>query len=186
VKDGIVVRHVDHLPVGEDERQALHERHPLVPAVEVVDHQEPAAQQVLAQPRRLLGRQRPPPHLDRVEPRVVEELVVHDADRALEGARVDGREATHALQEVLVGRRPVDPRRAAPAATAPTPTVAVVQQPHERILRGLGGVGGKLDGHFVGLTLPVLGETGGTEQKKTRNEDARALSPSHAGTPFVF
>ena len=44
---------------------------------EVIDHQEAAAQEILAQPRRLAVVKIPAADLDGVDPRIVEQLLVH-------------------------------------------------------------------------------------------------------------
>ena len=84
-------------------------------AVEVVDHQEPAAQQVLAQLRGLLVGQVPLPDLDGIEPRPIEHVVaVLEIDGLLDGARVDDAQAADERCDVPVAARIVDgPARAA-------------------------------------------------------------------------
>ena len=68
VEDRVVVGNVDDLPVREDLLHGLDEDIPFVGAVEVVAHEEAAAQQVLAELGDLLLGQFPVADFDRVEP----------------------------------------------------------------------------------------------------------------------
>ena len=89
--------------------------------MEVVGHQEAAAQQVLAQARGFDVVQVPAADLDRVEPRIVEDRVVRDLEHASLLADLDAREPADAQREVilgvgLVGVQPPRPQRAAAAS----------------------------------------------------------------------
>ena len=66
---------------------------PFHAAVEIVDHQEAAAQQVVAQPRGFLVAEHPAADFDRVDPRVVEQLLVHDRQRLAFVRGIDPRQA---------------------------------------------------------------------------------------------
>ena len=107
---------------------------PFPGAVEVVDHQEAAAQQILAQLGRLCVRQIPVADLDGVQPWPIEDIVaVVEIDGLLDRARVDrGQPADH-LGHVPVGARVVDrPAGAAVYATRCPSRSVRVHQTRER------------------------------------------------------
>ena len=109
-----------------------HEPGPFHAAVEIVDDQEAAAQQVVAQPRGFFVAEHPAADFDGVDPRVVEQALVHDRQRLAFVRGVDARQPLHALDQVLFGIRPVgEPAAAATGARAD----AGVGEPHEAEFR---------------------------------------------------
>src|SRR5262249_55634041 len=109
VEDLILVVDIDDLPVRKDLAQGLGEDLPFVAAVEVVTHEESAAQQELPEARDLRGRQFPVPDLDRIEPRIIEAvLVLVEVNGLLYGAGVDASQTANSLRQVAVGARIVN------------------------------------------------------------------------------
>ena len=78
---------IDDRPVGEDALHAFDEDFPFLRAVEVVAHEEAAAQKVFAEAADLRVGQLPVAHLDAVEPRPVVLVAFVEVDRLLDGAR---------------------------------------------------------------------------------------------------
>ena len=82
---------------------------PLVLAPEVVDHQEPAAIEILAQQCRFVVVEVPLADLDRIQPRIVEHAFVDEPDQAaavavdVDARAVDDREPADALHDVEFG-----------------------------------------------------------------------------------
>ena len=108
MEDRVVVGDVDDRPVGEHAPHAVDEDAPLDGAVKVVDHEKPAAQQVLAQLRRLRVREVPLADFDGIEPGPIEHVVaVVEVHGLLDGAGVDDREPPHERRDVPVAARVV-------------------------------------------------------------------------------
>ena len=61
--------------VRQNLAHAVHEVLPILRAMKVVHHQKTTLRQVVPQPLRLLVSERPPLHLNRVDPRIVEYLI---------------------------------------------------------------------------------------------------------------
>lgn len=97
IRDGAPWQHARH---------RLAKNLPLIRAPKIVHHQESAAQQVLAQPRRLGVTQIPPARLRRIHPRIIEQTVVGES-HVPRIARRDARQPLDALRKVIVGIRPV-------------------------------------------------------------------------------
>ena len=106
-----VEEHVEHRVLGaqlldgtqrKDAAHTAHEGLPLPAAVEIVEHDEASAQEVLADTLNLRIRQIPVPRLDHVKERVVEELRLVRVNVRLLGPRVDGGEPPQALQEMAL------------------------------------------------------------------------------------
>ena len=76
VKDGVFGIDFDNRPVGEDLAYAGFEERPLHRAVEIVAHEEAAAQQVFAHGGRLGVGQLPVTHFHAVEPRAIVNVAV--------------------------------------------------------------------------------------------------------------
>jgi len=76
VEDGFGVLEFHDRAVGEDLLHAVDEDRPFHGAVEIVAHEKPAAQQELAEFGDLGIGQLPVAHLDGIEPRIVEDVVV--------------------------------------------------------------------------------------------------------------
>ena len=133
----VVLGDLDDRPVREHALHRLDEALPLKRAVEIVDHQEAAAIEVLAQPRGLGLVEGPASDLDGVEPRVVEDRVVGHAQHARLLADVDACETAYAEMEVILRLGIID----GPAAVAvPEPVGAsgaavAIEHPHEVELR---------------------------------------------------
>ncbi len=116
---GIAVGDVDDRPVGQHFLHRVLERRPLVLAVEVVDHHEAAAPEVLAQPRglRAVRMPRAATGLLEDEPRIVEQRVVVERDGAAILRDLRARHSRERGQEMRFGERIIDrPPRIAPAA----------------------------------------------------------------------
>src|SRR5690606_11964832 len=117
----------DDLLVREHPTHRLYEDGPLVLAPEVVDHQEAPAVEVLAQLPGFGLVELPMADLHGIEPGVVEDPVIVEADQPAAGAvvvddlAVDPRETVDALHQVILGIGIVSsPCPAPPAAPAPT------------------------------------------------------------------
>ena len=109
VKDGVLVRDIHDGLIREDLVHGEDEDVPFVGGVEIVAHEEPPAQEELAEFSDLGIGQLPVTHLDCVEPRVIKDVVVQvQVDGLLDGARLDTGEATDGGGEVAVGSGIVD------------------------------------------------------------------------------
>ena len=98
-----VLSSLDDGPVGKDALHALFKDRPLAVAVEVIDHEEAAAEQMFAKELRLCVVPLPVSDLDGIEPGPVVVVAILDIDRLLDGADVDAGEAAHGGGEVAVG-----------------------------------------------------------------------------------
>ena len=120
LRDGLVGEHALHR-VDEDLPFAL--------APEVVDHQEAAAVEILAQDLRFALVEQPLADLDGVQPRIVEHAVVDELDQPAAVAvdvdlrDVDAREAADALHDMELGVGVVRRPRAAAAAVVAAPAI---------------------------------------------------------------
>src|SRR5207244_642278 len=74
--DRVFVRDVHHRPVRKDFFHGQEENVPFIGAVEIVAHEKAAAQEVLAELDNLCVGQLPVAHLDGIEPRIIEHVVV--------------------------------------------------------------------------------------------------------------
>ncbi len=115
MKHRVLDRDLDDRAVRKHAMHAFDEAGPFHAAVEIVDHQEPSAQQVVAQPRGFLVAEYPAADFDGVDPRVVEQMIVHDRQRLAFVRGIDPRQALHALDQVLLGIRPIGEPAAATA-----------------------------------------------------------------------
>ena len=82
---------------------------PLVRAMEIVAHEEPAPQQKIAQLGRLRICQIPVPHLDAVEPRpIVDFVAVVQIHRLFHRPRMNAGQTAHSLGKMAVRPRIID------------------------------------------------------------------------------
>src|SRR5262245_64094935 len=100
MKDGIVILELEDRPIGKNAPQASGEALPFRGAVEIVDHEETSAVQILADPPGLAVIQLPIANLDRIEPRTIVDFVAVDIDDLLDRARVDARVPANGLDEL--------------------------------------------------------------------------------------
>ena len=134
--------------VGEDLLHGVDEDFPLVGGVEIVAHEEAAAQQVLAEFGDLRIGEFPVADFDGVEPGVVEHVVVSvQIDGLLDAARADAGEAADGGGEVAVGARVVD--GPVGIAFAPVEAAAPTRLPVQ--IDAGGGVHEAREGPFAGL-----------------------------------
>jgi hypothetical protein len=90
MEDGVLIGDIDDGAVGEHFLHAVDEDFPLVGGVEIVAHEESAAQQEFAEFHDLLVGEFPVAHFDGVEPRVVEYVIVfQQIDGLLHAASVN-------------------------------------------------------------------------------------------------
>jgi hypothetical protein len=101
--DGIGCRDILDRPIGKDRPHSLEEDLPLELAVKVVDHEETAAQQVLAHSRCLGIAERPVSDLDCIQPGIVEQVVGIRADHVAVRVNVDARQPVDRLREMVLG-----------------------------------------------------------------------------------
>src|SRR5258706_11705912 len=106
VKDGIVVRNFHDGTIRKSLLDALLEYLPFHGSVEIVGHEETAAQQIIAQLFHLCVRRSPFAYLDGIKERPVVYLVfIVQIYALLDGARVNASQAPHGLGERPVGGR---------------------------------------------------------------------------------
>src|SRR4051794_38567874 len=103
----VPVVEIHHLAAGEDLADTLHEDVPLDGAVEIVDHQEASAQEVLAEFPGEIITQVPVPDFHSVEPGPVELFTILQVDRLFDAAGVYTREAAQGEHQVAVAARVV-------------------------------------------------------------------------------
>ena len=134
MKNRVVIRDLDNLPVGENHLHAFGEPAPFVGAPEIVEHKEAAAQQVLAQGRRLGGGQLPVPHFAGVDPGIVERVVaIVEVHGLLNRPHMNPAQPAQRLGKMPVGARIIlCPAR---AAFAPVARVAPETETRPRMLR---------------------------------------------------
>src|SRR5262245_44136861 len=103
----VVLRHLDHLAVGEEPLHLAREVVPVDRTVEVVEVGRAAAQQEFAQDRQVAVEHLQVPRLDEVDPGILEQarIVERHDDRILDLNRGRGLDAA---REVLLGRGGVD------------------------------------------------------------------------------
>lgn len=159
-------------PIREDRPHALEEKLPLVLAVKVVDHQETAAQQMLAHPARLRIAERPGADLDGVEPRVIEQVVGVRAHNVAVRVHVDARQPLDRLREVVLGAGIVG----GPAAASTE--AAAIREPHERPLLRLAGQW--LVGSGREAAKATLRECDRGQRAEQHNQGDQAHSSLHA------
>ena len=101
--------------VGQNAGHGVTEEFPLLGAPEVVDDEEAAAQQIFAEAGGLGIGEVPPAGLGGVDPGVIEEVLIGEAQMA-GVAGVEAGEALDAEGEVVIGGGPIDepPARARP------------------------------------------------------------------------
>ena len=163
VKDGVLVIDLDDGPVGKHPLHAGGEDLPLFGSVEIVAHEEAAAQQILPHGFDLCVGQVPVTHLDGVEPGPIVLVAFVQVDRLLHRPRMHPRQAPQRLREMAVrpriiggptgaplrpipgGEAAAEPAEAAEASAASAPVHAVHRRVHQA------GVGP------LGFLLPVLG-----------------------------
>ncbi len=114
MKGFVILRDVDNRAVRKDPVHRSLEGGPFERAVKIIDHQEPAAQQVIANSRRFLVVEVPVADLDRIDPREIVDIAVQrNQDAALVG-RVHRGQPVDSLEEMMLGLGPVSaPRLAA-------------------------------------------------------------------------
>src|SRR5262249_15319705 len=96
--------------------QAVHENLPFIRAMEVIAHEEAAAQQVFAEALHLFVGEGPVSDLDAVEPRPIVLIGFVEIDRLLHGADLNPREPSQNQREATVGAGIVhSPETPAPA-----------------------------------------------------------------------
>ena len=145
VEDGVGVLKFHDLAVGEDAVEALGEDVPLLIAVEIVAHEEAAAEEEFAEEGGLGIGEIPVADFDAVEPGPVVLEAFVEIDGLFDGAGVDAGEAAEGLGEVAVAagivHGPIDAAAAlgpiagaAEAATAEASAAAATTE-------GIGGVG---------------------------------------------
>ena len=106
VKDGVVVGDVDDGTVGEDHLHGFFEVGDLFGAVEVVGHEEAAAEKIVAQFFALRFGEAPLAYLNGVEPGpVVDFIAIVEVDGLLDGPGIDAGEAANGGGECAVGFR---------------------------------------------------------------------------------
>ena len=103
VEDGIAIGDLHDGAVGKDLFHAGDEDVPLVSAVEIVAHEEAAAEEVLAHGGGLGIGQIPVAHLDGVEPGPIVNVAVIEVKRLLDGAHVNAGEPAEGRGEMAVG-----------------------------------------------------------------------------------
>ena len=103
MQDGVVVGNLYDGPVGEDELHGVLEHLAFDAAVIIVGHEESAAQKELAKFLPLLWSDAPFANLHRVEPGLIEFLVLINVYRLFGGTYVDAREALDGLHEMAIG-----------------------------------------------------------------------------------
>jgi hypothetical protein len=109
VEDGVLIRDIDDLAFREDLVHGVYEDVPFVGGVEIVAHEEAAAQQEFAEFGDLGIGQLPVAHFHRIEPRVVENIVVVvQVDGLFHGAGLDTGQAADSGGQVAVRARVVD------------------------------------------------------------------------------
>src|SRR5690606_15600120 len=96
VEDRIVGGHVHDRAIGKYLPHAFDEARPLATAMEVVDHEEAAAQSIIAQPLRFYFTEIPAADLDRIDPGIIEEPFIHHSETDAVSRGLDAREASHA------------------------------------------------------------------------------------------
>ena len=121
VKDLVAALEIFNGPVGQHLAHAVHKVLPILRAVEIVDHEEAAFEQVLAQPFGFGIVEGPGLHLNGVDPRVVEYFVGVERDDLLGGAAVDAGETVHGDEEL--SSRPWDSRATRTDRTSTTTCV---------------------------------------------------------------
>jgi hypothetical protein len=104
VENRVVIGDLDDLAVGEDAAHAVGEDLPLLCAVEVVAHEEAAAEEVFAEGGHLFVGEGPVADLDSVEPGPIVLVAIVEIDGLLDGADVDAREAADGLRGVAAER----------------------------------------------------------------------------------
>ena len=146
MEDFVAALQVFYRAVGENLPHAVHEVFPVFCAVEVIHHEEAAFLQVLAQPLGLGIGECPVLRLDGIDPGIVEDLVIVQADNLLIRSTVNAGEPMHGNEELAVGfwiiARPGTAAEASTASsTAPkTGHIGVVSQARPVELRlGVGG-----------------------------------------------
>src|SRR5258708_3307479 len=103
VKNRVLVRNLDNLPLRENHLDSLLEHLPLVETVEVVGHEKPAAQKILSKNFGLFGTQPPLADLDCIQPRPVVHAVAVLHHHALLGrSHMDARQPPDRLGKVAV------------------------------------------------------------------------------------
>jgi hypothetical protein len=146
--------------------------------VEVVDHQESAAQQVFAQLPALSVAEAPASHLDGVDPGPVEDLVALQVHHLLDRLGVKACQPAHALDELPVGFRVVGGPAPAESPEAASPSAAKrrIAQPGESPLGFLVGVGRGVQRAVVVIeerAPPAPRRLPGIEQPQQGNQDDR-------------
>ena len=138
---------------------------PFARAVEIVDHEEAAAQQVLAQLRRLRVGQVPLTDFDGVEPRPIEDVVaVLEIDGLLDRAGVDDAQAADQRRDVAIAARVIDgPARAAELPLT-APAERRIHETREHPLGGLAEIGRQLE--IVVLDPGVLAKRQGIGERR--------------------
>src|SRR6185503_17543533 len=129
VQQGVFLTELLDGLVGEHALHRVDEDVPFAFAPEVVDHEEAAAVEILAQDLRFALVEQPLSDLDGIEPRVVEHALVDELDQAaaiavdVDFPDVDAGEAANALHDVKLGVGVVRRPRAAAAAIVAAPAV---------------------------------------------------------------
>ena len=185
----LVFRDLHDRAIREHGFHALDEGRPLIAAVEVVHHQETAAQKVLAQLSRRLFIQRPLPDLNAVDPGVLKDLVGLEVDVTAALSRVNAGQSANAVHEVVFGLRPIG-RPGIPAATAPA--VAGIGQAGEEELRPHAVVGESHAGRVVlesaaatsaATTVKLSKQRDGHQRHEERCCEPRPAESSHQRVP---
>ena len=131
MEDRIVARDLHDRAIRENQLHRVFKYLPLHVAVEIVGHEEAAAQQVFAHFLALLRRQSPLANLNRIDPWQVELFVFIQIDRLFRRTNMDASQTANGLRKVTVGTRiilrperqsqTVIPGRSAPSAVAVIP-----------------------------------------------------------------
>src|SRR6185437_7056231 len=189
VKDRVAAGNIDDLPVREDTLHAFLEDLPLHGAVEVVGHEEAAAQQVIAQLMRLCVRDSPFAHLHGIKPGpVIYVVIVIEAYRLFNGADMNAGQAAHREHEMPVRARIIlGPQGAAftPVTFASRTTIIPPPRIHQRRngpLRFLLIIGRKGNGAEPVFNAGVLRKSvreGPVERESRTNEHKRASEGPH-------
>src|SRR5450432_1512145 len=199
VEDLLGFGQVDNGTVGEDALHAGEEDVPFLVAVEVVAHEEAAAQKELAQRFGLAIGEIPVTHYDAVEPGPIVLEAFVEVDGLFDRAGLNAREAAQGLGEVPVGARVVHgPENAAAALSPVTAKAAAIPA-----IAGEGCVGIHQAGKGPLGFFPVVGRDGkivvlerrvfapgslrehGSQEGRTACQQPHALANCHPAPPWI-
>jgi hypothetical protein len=157
-------------PVREHALHGLRGYFPLPRSVEIVGDEETATEQVLAQPGRLGIGEGPTADLLGEQPRIVEDLLVREAQVAAIVGDVDARQAPYTLPEVIFRLRVVDrpPWPAESGAESAAPAAAVDHAGDVQL-----AFGACVGSDTLAQTLAVRGLAVRQMQRSARREEHR-------------